>query len=80
MLKSRCKFIKLLEGLRTPDPANLCSEFETQPTIFCCTYSHKSVMNLHRLFNMFSINTHFDMFFKNKGMYGCHIFVGHGFC
>ena len=64
-------------GLREPDPANTCSEKMTsQPTFFCRTNSPKSVMNLHRLFKMSYINTHFDMFFKNEAMYKCHIFVG----
>ena len=64
-------------GLRAPDPANPSSEKMTsQPTCFCCAYFPKSVMNLHWLFNMSCINTHFDMFFKNEGMYGCHIFLG----
>ena len=42
-------------GLRicAPDPANPSSEKMTfQPTCFCCAYFPKSVMNLHRLFNM----------------------------
>ena len=43
---------------------------------FCFTYSPKSAMNLHWLFNMSYINTNFDMFFKNYSMYGCYIFVG----
>ena len=36
-------------------PANLC---------WLCVIP-KSIMNLHRLFNVSYINTHFDMFFKN---------------
>ena len=53
-------------GLRAPDPANPCSEKMTsQPTCFCCAYFLKSVTNLHQLFNMSCINTHFDVFFKN---------------
>ena len=53
-------------GLRAPDPANPSSEKMTsQPTCFCCAYFPKSVTNLHRLFNMSCINTHFDMFFTN---------------
>ena len=53
-------------GLRAPDPVNPSFEKMTsQPTCFCCAYFPKSVMNLHRLFNISCINTHFDMFFKN---------------
>ena len=36
-----------------------------QSNCFCCVYFPKSVTNLHRLFNISCINTHFDMFFKN---------------
>ena len=43
--------------------------------LFLQCISPKSVMNLHWLFNMSYINTHFDMFFTNWGMYGCHIFL-----
>ena len=51
--------------LCAPDPANPSSEKMTsQPTCFCCAYFPKSVTNLHRLFNMSCINTHFDVFFK----------------
>ena len=53
-------------GLCAPDPANPSSEKMTfQPTCFSCAYFPKSVTNLHRLFNMSWINTHFDMFFTN---------------
>ena len=64
-------------GLRAPDPANPCSEKMTsQPTCFCRANFPKTVTSLHRLFNISCIKTHFDMFFKNLGMYGCHIFLG----
>ena len=64
--KSRALPSSTCQGLRAPDPANPSSEKMTsQPTCFCCAYFPKSVMNLHRLFNMSCINTHFDMFFKN---------------
>ena len=62
-------------GLRAPDPANPSSEKMTsQPTFFCCMYFPKSVIKLHRLFNMSYINTHFDMFLKNYG-YGVIFFL-----
>ena len=64
--KSRALPSSSRRGLRAPDPANPSSEKMTsQPTCFCCAYFPKSVTNLHRLFNMSCINTHFDMFFKN---------------
>ena len=64
--KSRALPSSSRQGLRAPDPANPSSEKMTsQPTCFCCANFPKSVTNLHRLFNMSCINTHFDMFFKN---------------
>ena len=33
------------------------------------------IINLHQLFNISDVNTHFDMFLKNLEMYGCHIFL-----
>ena len=64
--KSRALPSSSRRGLRAPDPANPSSEKMTsQPTCFCCAYFPKRVTNLHRLFNMSCINTHFDMFFKN---------------
>ena len=64
--KSRALPSSSRRGLRALDPANPSSEKMTsQPTCFCCAYFPKSVTNLHRLFNMSCINTHFDMFFKN---------------
>ena len=64
-------------GLRAPDPANPSSEKMTsQPTFFCCMYFPKSVIKLHQLFNTSYINTHFDMFLKNYGLYGGHFFLG----
>ena len=36
------------------------------PTYFCCVYFPKSVTNLHRLFNISCINTHFEMFLNFK--------------
>ena len=64
--KSRALPSSSRRGLRAPDPANPSSENMTsQPTCFCCVYFPKSAMNLHWLFNMSSINTHFDVFFKS---------------
>ena len=58
--------LELPPGLTHPGPCK--PKFwknDLQPTCFCCAYFPKSVTNLHRLFNMSSINTHFAMFFKN---------------
>ena len=64
--KSRALPSSSRRGLRALDPANPSSEKKTsQPTCFCCAYFSKSVMNLHWLFNLSCINTHFHMFFKN---------------
>ena len=77
--KSRALPSSSRRGLRAPDPANPSSEKMTsQPTCFWCAYFPKNVTNLHQLFNMSCINTHFDMFFTNEGRYayGCDIFLG----
>ena len=79
--KSRALPSSSRRGLRAPDPVNPSSEEMTsQPTCFCCAYFSKSMTYLHRPFNIPCINTHFDMFFKNEGMYGCHIFLGNTMC
>ena len=53
-------------GLRAPDPANPSSEKMTsQPTFFLLHVLPQSVRKLHRLFNISTINTHFEMFLKN---------------
>ena len=58
--KSRALPSSSRRGLRAPDPANPSSEKKTsQPTCFWSAYFPKSVTNLHRLFTMSCINTHF---------------------
>ena len=59
--------LELPPGLTRPDPANLSSEkITSQPTFLCYMYFPKSVIKLHRLFNLSNVNTraHFDMFLK----------------
>ena len=69
--------LELPPGLTRPDPASPSSEKMTsQPTFLLLHVLPQSVRKLHRLFNISTINTHFDMFLKNEGMYGCHIFLG----
>ena len=63
-------------GLRAPDPANPSSEKMTsQPTFFLLHVLPQSVRKLHRLFNISTINTHFDMFLKIKACMGVIYFL-----
>ena len=68
--------LELPPGLTRPGPCEPNSEKMTsQPTCSCCAYFPKRVTNLHRLFNMCCINTHFDMFFKIKACMGVIYFL-----
>ena len=63
-------------GLRALDPANPSSEKMTsQPTFFLLHVLPQSVRKLHRLFNISTINTHFDMFWKIKACMGVIYFL-----
>ena len=58
--------IELPPSLRAPDPVNPCSKKNDPPAnLFLLHVLPQSVINLHWLFNMSNINTHFDMFLKN---------------
>ena len=66
--------LELLPGLTPPDPANPSSEKMTsQPTFFCCTYFPRSVIKLHRVFDIVNINTHYDIFKKLRHVWVSYI-------
>ena len=69
--------LELPPGLTRPGPCE--PEFwknDLPANLFLLHVLPQSARKLHRLFNISTKNTHFDMFLKNEGMYGCHIFLG----
>ena len=68
--------LKLPPGLMRPGPCEPVFWKNDPPAnLFLLCIIPKSVINLHRLFNMPYINTHFDIFFKIKAWLGVIYFL-----